>query len=472
MCRSPTRTSTSTTCATRTCAGTGSRPRARTRARRLLARSRRAATGPTTSSPRRASRTSTASIHVGRVYGTEDVVDETRWLQTFAERIGVPHGIVAPCDLAAARRRRRARRHTRHRRSCAASATCATTTTSPTPPGAAARRCSPTTASCSATTRCWSTCPTLARARARHPGLTICVDHAGFPRHRDDEYFAAWRAGMAQLAALRQHRREDLGSRHDRPRMDGRVAARVGVRVYRAVGHRAQLLRHQLAGRPALQRLRRRARGLLGADRRTSPRASATRSSTATPTASSASRGSADRVPARIGVIGCGWWATQAHLPALVRQPGRRPRGAGGSGRDAPAHGGRGVRRPASLHRRRRDARRPPSWTAVVVAVPHAQHYPLARLALEHGKHVLLEKPMTIAPGHAHELLALARARGSRARDRLPLALQRAGARRARASSARGGSARSSTSPVCSPRRHGRSTPASRSSSAPCSGIP
>ena len=36
----------------------------------------------------------------GRV-GTEDPVDETRWLQAFADRLGVPHGIVAYCDLAA-----------------------------------------------------------------------------------------------------------------------------------------------------------------------------------------------------------------------------------------------------------------------------------------------------------------------------------------------------------------------------------
>src|SRR5438552_9055013 len=48
----------------------------------------------------------------------------------------------------------------------------------------------------------------------------------------------------------------------------------------------------------------------------------------------------------------------------------------------------------------------------VVIAVPHAHHYPAARAALEHGAHVLLEKPMVLEPAHGRELIALARARG------------------------------------------------------------
>jgi predicted dehydrogenase/L-rhamnose mutarotase len=114
-------------------------------------------------------------------------------------------------------------------------------------------------------------------------------------------------------------------------------------------------------------------------------------------------------VPARIGVIGCGWWATQAHLPALVHNPDavlaaladpveERLRTAADSfGVSATYADAEAMLSSAELD-------------AVVIAVPHSHHYPLARLALEHGKHVLLEKPMTILPEHAHDLLARARA--------------------------------------------------------------
>jgi len=49
---------------------------------------------------------------------------------------------------------------------------------------------------------------------------------------------------------------------------------------------------------------------------------------------------------------------------------------------------------------------------AVVIATPTNTHYPLARVALEHGKHVLVEKPITDDVARAEELCALAAARG------------------------------------------------------------
>ncbi len=45
---------------------------------------------------------------------------------------------------------------------------------------------------------------------------------------------------------------------------------------------------------------------------------------------------------------------------------------------------------------------------AVVLAVPAAHHYPLARQALERGKHVYVEKPMPLNAEHAEHLVALA----------------------------------------------------------------
>ena len=47
----------------------------------------------------------------------------------------------------------------------------------------------------------------------------------------------------------------------------------------------------------------------------------------------------------------------------------------------------------------------------VVVLTPPAAHAPVARLALEHGKHVLVEKPLALSRAEAEELAVLAGAR-------------------------------------------------------------
>lgn len=49
---------------------------------------------------------------------------------------------------------------------------------------------------------------------------------------------------------------------------------------------------------------------------------------------------------------------------------------------------------------------------AVVIATPVFTHFQLAKKALENGKHVLLEKPMTSSAAEAKELIALADAKG------------------------------------------------------------
>lgn len=48
----------------------------------------------------------------------------------------------------------------------------------------------------------------------------------------------------------------------------------------------------------------------------------------------------------------------------------------------------------------------------VAVATPVDQHYPMARAALERGRHVLCEKPFTLNVAQARDLAALARAKG------------------------------------------------------------
>ena len=53
-----------------------------------------------------------------------------------------------------------------------------------------------------------------------------------------------------------------------------------------------------------------------------------------------------------------------------------------------------------------------PDVDVVYIATPHAQHYEVARAALESGKHVLCEKPLTINAREATDLVALAGQRG------------------------------------------------------------
>jgi predicted dehydrogenase len=116
---------------------------------------------------------------------------------------------------------------------------------------------------------------------------------------------------------------------------------------------------------------------------------------------------------ARIGVIGCGWWATRAHLPALVANPDALIAGIADPDAD-------NLRRAAErfevpLERTFSDALEMLDrieLDAAVIAVPHDAHASLARLVLDRGLHLLLEKPMTIRPEDARDLARRAESRG------------------------------------------------------------
>jgi predicted dehydrogenase len=51
---------------------------------------------------------------------------------------------------------------------------------------------------------------------------------------------------------------------------------------------------------------------------------------------------------------------------------------------------------------------RDPNVDAVVIATPVSTHYPLAKAALEHGKHVMIEKPLADSSEHALDLVETA----------------------------------------------------------------
>ena len=57
------------------------------------------------------------------------------------------------------------------------------------------------------------------------------------------------------------------------------------------------------------------------------------------------------------------------------------------------------------------DVMRDPSIDAVHVCTPNDSHFPIAKAALEAGKHVLCEKPLAMASAEAKELTDLAAAK-------------------------------------------------------------
>lgn len=108
-----------------------------------------------------------------------------------------------------------------------------------------------------------------------------------------------------------------------------------------------------------------------------------------------------------IGVIGAGWWATQFHVPAISQNEGATLVGLADPDAQRLAAAKDSFAPPLSStdYRELLADRR---VEGVVIATPHSTHYELARDALLAGKHVLLEKPMTLSGETARELKKIA----------------------------------------------------------------
>lgn len=112
---------------------------------------------------------------------------------------------------------------------------------------------------------------------------------------------------------------------------------------------------------------------------------------------------------ARIAVVGCGSWATEAHMPALVGNADAELAAVVDPSEDARRAAAErfGVTRAYVSHEEL--LAECPAPDGVIVATPHAYHFAAAKAALEAGAHVLVEKPLTILPEDARELVRLAR---------------------------------------------------------------
>ncbi|MGJ7543543.1 oxidoreductase [Variovorax sp. LT1R16] len=110
----------------------------------------------------------------------------------------------------------------------------------------------------------------------------------------------------------------------------------------------------------------------------------------------------------RVGLIGYGFAGQTFHAPVLSAVPGLELAAVASS-------------QPAKVRADWPGVAVEPDSTAllaradidlVVIAAPNAQHHPLAKAALEAGRHVVVDKPFTLDAGQARELAVLAEGKG------------------------------------------------------------
>jgi predicted TIM-barrel fold metal-dependent hydrolase len=139
------------------------------------------------------------TVHVQAALGIEDPVEETKWLQAFADRLGHPHGIVGEVHLAQPDAAEVIERHMRYAnfrgvRDFGSG-------DYPRDPtwraGYAHLERHDLVACLDSSPETYASIKSLAGA---FPNIVISLDHAGFPRQRDDEYFAFWKRELQGLA--------------------------------------------------------------------------------------------------------------------------------------------------------------------------------------------------------------------------------------------------------------------------------
>jgi predicted dehydrogenase len=113
---------------------------------------------------------------------------------------------------------------------------------------------------------------------------------------------------------------------------------------------------------------------------------------------------------ARLGIIGTGWWATEAHIPGVLEHPDAMLVAAcdADPARLQTAAQAFGLERTYTDYQEMLDRER---LDAAIVVTPHATHAAIARDCLARDLHVLLEKPMTLYAADAKMLVDLAAAR-------------------------------------------------------------
>src|ERR1700683_55696 len=116
--------------------------------------------------------------------------------------------------------------------------------------------------------------------------------------------------------------------------------------------------------------------------------------------------------PIRTAVFGTGFMG-RVHLEALRRVEFVEATAIVGRNTDAAQHLGGGFSIP-TIATDYHDVLRDPASHAVHICTPNAQHFPMAKDALQAGKHVLCEKPLATTVAQGEELAALSASQGLR----------------------------------------------------------
>ena len=110
----------------------------------------------------------------------------------------------------------------------------------------------------------------------------------------------------------------------------------------------------------------------------------------------------------RVGLIGYGYASKTFHAPLIVGTPGMELAAVSSSDESKVHADWPAMPVVSDPHHLFND----PAIDLIVVPTPNDTHFPLAKAALEAGKHVVVDKPFTVTLSQARELDALAKSRG------------------------------------------------------------
>lgn len=110
----------------------------------------------------------------------------------------------------------------------------------------------------------------------------------------------------------------------------------------------------------------------------------------------------------RVGLLGYGYASKTFHAPLIAATPGMELAAVSSSSAEKVHADWSGVRVEAEPQALFND----PGIDLIVIPTPNDTHFPLAKLALEAGKHVVVDKPFTVTLSQAYELAAIAESAG------------------------------------------------------------
>lgn len=139
------------------------------------------------------------AIHVQAALGIADPVEETAWLQAFADETGYPHGIIAECHLAQQDAVQILERHAafanmRGVRDLVAGEMLADSGWK----SGFSCLAKHNYVACIDTT--YEFYPSIKALASQYPDVLILLDHCGYPHNDRDGYFEAWRSALTDLA--------------------------------------------------------------------------------------------------------------------------------------------------------------------------------------------------------------------------------------------------------------------------------